>query len=88
MAELEDAPGLGPGARKGVGVRVPSLALPLTCTVVAYALASESLAALSATIFQRIGHASPTITMTIYQHVLPSDDVEAAAGDARVILGS
>jgi hypothetical protein len=26
--------------------------------------------------------------MTIYQHVLPSDDVEAAAGDARVILGS
>lgn len=37
---------------------------------------------------QRIGHASPTITMTIYQHVLPSDDVEAAAAGARLILGS
>ena len=36
---------------------------------------------------QRIGHASPTITMAIYQHVLPSDDVEAAAAGARVILG-
>ena len=37
---------------------------------------------------QRIGHASPTITMSIYQHVLPSDDVEAAAAGARLILGS
>jgi integrase len=37
---------------------------------------------------QRIGHASPTITMTIYQHVLPSDDLEAAAAGARLILGS
>jgi integrase len=36
---------------------------------------------------QRIGHASPTITMAIYQHVLPSDDVEAAAVGARLILG-
>jgi integrase len=36
---------------------------------------------------QRIGHASPTITMAIYQHVLPSDDVEAAAAGARLILG-
>ena len=35
---------------------------------------------------QRIGHASPTITMAIYQHVLPSDDVEAAAAGARLIL--
>ena len=31
VAELEDAPGLGPGARKGLGVRVPPLAPPLTC---------------------------------------------------------
>ncbi|HZQ79892.1 MAG TPA: site-specific integrase [Acidimicrobiia bacterium] len=37
---------------------------------------------------QRIGHASPTITMAIYQHVLPSDDVEAAATGARLILGT
>jgi integrase len=37
---------------------------------------------------QRIGHASPTITMSIYQHVLPSDDVEAAAAGARLILGN
>jgi integrase len=36
---------------------------------------------------QRIGHASPTITMAIYQHVLPSDDVEAATAGARLILG-
>src|SRR5581483_2750060 len=36
---------------------------------------------------QRIGHAAPTITMAIYQHVLPSDDEEAAAAGARVILG-
>lgn len=37
---------------------------------------------------QRIGHGSPTITMAIYQHVLPSDDVEAAAAGARLILGT
>lgn len=37
---------------------------------------------------QRIGHASPTITMAIYQHVLPSDDVEAATAGARLILGT
>ena len=31
VAELADAPGLGPGARKGLGVRLPPLAPPLTC---------------------------------------------------------
>jgi integrase len=36
---------------------------------------------------QRIGHASPVITMTIYQHVLPVDDRAAAAVGARAILG-
>lgn len=37
---------------------------------------------------QRLGHASPTITMTIYQHVLPSDDAEAALLGANLILGA
>lgn len=36
---------------------------------------------------QRVGHASPMVTMTIYQHVLPSDDRAAAAAGARAILG-
>lgn len=36
---------------------------------------------------QRIGHASPMVTMTIYQHVLPGDDRAAAAVGARAILG-
>lgn len=36
---------------------------------------------------QRIGHSSPVVTMTIYQHVLESDDVEAAAVGARAIFG-
>lgn len=36
---------------------------------------------------QRIGHSSPVVTMTIYQHVLESDDVEAAAVGARSIFG-
>lgn len=36
---------------------------------------------------QRIGQASPTITMTIYQHVLPSDDAEAARLGGALILG-
>lgn len=36
---------------------------------------------------QRIGHASPMVTMTIYQHVLPGDDEAAAAVGARAILG-
>lgn len=37
---------------------------------------------------QRIGHASPTITMTIYHHVLPSDDAGAARLGAQLILGT
>lgn len=36
---------------------------------------------------QRIGHASPMVTMTIYQHVLPGDDQAAATVGARAILG-
>jgi hypothetical protein len=36
---------------------------------------------------QRIGHATPTITMTIYQHVLPGDDEQAAIAGARAIFG-
>lgn len=36
---------------------------------------------------QRVGHASPMVTMTIYQHVLPGDDQTAAAVGARAILG-
>jgi integrase len=36
---------------------------------------------------QRVGHASPMITMTIYQHVLPGDDRAAADAGARAILG-
>jgi len=36
---------------------------------------------------QRIGHASPMVTMAIYQHVLPGDDRAAAAAGARAILG-
>lgn len=37
---------------------------------------------------QRVGHASPMVTMTIYQHVLPGDDRAAAEAGARAILGS
>jgi len=36
---------------------------------------------------QRIGHASPMVTMAIYQHVLPGDDRAAATAGARAILG-
>ncbi len=36
---------------------------------------------------QRVGHASPVVTMTIYQHVLPVDDQAAAIVGARAILG-
>jgi integrase len=39
------------------------------------------------TVSQRIGHASATITMTIYQHVLPGDDEQAAITGARAIFG-
>jgi integrase len=37
---------------------------------------------------QRVGHASPMITMSIYQHVLPGDDRAAAEVGARAILGN
>jgi integrase len=37
---------------------------------------------------QRVGHASPLVTMTIYQHVLPGDDRAAAAAGTRAILGT
>src|SRR5207249_1187905 len=36
---------------------------------------------------QRVGHASPMVTMAIYQHVLPGDDRAAADVGARAILG-
>lgn len=36
---------------------------------------------------KRIGHAGPTITMTIYQHLLPGDDEQAAITGARAIFG-
>ena len=36
---------------------------------------------------QRVGHASPMVTMTIYQHVLTGDDRSAAALGAQAILG-
>ena len=36
---------------------------------------------------ERVGHASPMVTLTIYQHVLPVDDRAAAAVGARAILG-
>ena len=39
------------------------------------------------TVSQRIGHASPTITMTIYQHVLRGDDEETTTTGARDIFG-
>jgi integrase len=37
---------------------------------------------------QRVGHASPMVTMTIYQHLLPVDDRAAAAVGARAIIGN
>lgn len=36
---------------------------------------------------QRVGHSSPMVTMSIYQHVLPGDDQAAAATGAQAILG-
>ena len=36
---------------------------------------------------QRVGHASPMVTLAIYQHVLPGDDRAAADVGARLILG-
>jgi len=37
---------------------------------------------------QRVGHASPMVTLAIYQHVLPGDDRAAAEVGARLILGA
>jgi integrase len=37
------------------------------------------------TVSQRLGHASPTITMAIYSHVLPGDDEGAAARFAALL---
>jgi integrase len=37
---------------------------------------------------ERVGHASPMVTMAIYQHVLPGDDRAAAELGARAILGT
>lgn len=37
------------------------------------------------TVSQRLGHASPTITMSIYSHVLPGDDEGAAARFAALL---
>jgi integrase len=37
---------------------------------------------------QRVGHASPLVTLTIYQHALPGDDRAAATAGARAILGT
>ena len=34
---------------------------------------------------QRLGHASPTITMTVYAHVLPGNQQEAADTFARLV---
>jgi integrase len=36
---------------------------------------------------ERVGHASPMVTLAIYQHVLPGDDRAAAELGAQVILG-
>lgn len=36
---------------------------------------------------QRVGHASPMVTIAIYQHVQPGDDRAAATAGARAILG-
>ncbi len=37
---------------------------------------------------QRVGHASPMVTIAIYQHVQPGDDRAAATAGARAILGA
>jgi len=34
---------------------------------------------------QRLGHASPTITLTVYAHVMPGDQRDAADLFARLI---
>ena len=37
---------------------------------------------------QRVGHASPMVTLAIYQHVLPGDDRAAADVGAQLIFGA
>jgi integrase len=37
---------------------------------------------------QRLGHSSPVITMTIYAHVLPGNQREAAATFASLVEGA
>jgi integrase len=37
------------------------------------------------TVSGRLGHASPTVTMTVYSHVLPGDDEAAALVGARLL---
>jgi len=37
---------------------------------------------------QRLGHASPVVTMTVYAHVLPGSQREAADLFARLIGGA
>ena len=37
---------------------------------------------------QRVGHASPMVTLAIYQHVLPGDDRAAADIGAELIFGA
>jgi integrase len=34
---------------------------------------------------QRLGHASPVVTMTVYAHVLPGNQRDAASTFARLI---
>jgi integrase len=34
---------------------------------------------------QRLGHASPVVTMTVYAHVLPGSQREAAGTFARIV---
>ena len=36
---------------------------------------------------RRLGHASVSITLDVYSHVLPTDDTDAAAKVAGLILG-
>ena len=37
---------------------------------------------------QRLGHASPVVTMTVYAHVLPGSQRETAATFAALIEGA
>lgn len=37
---------------------------------------------------ERLGHASPTITLTVYQHVMPGDQRAAASRFANLVTGA